>query len=192
MIFFNVWLAYFDFTIAYGCRVSEGLVESNGEVVLKVGRYATAVFGRVADDLILGRNNFHIRTIVECINYYIRILALGKGKAEYGCPLRRYNFCCNIVIGEECAVVIGCRYLRFMIEPACTLVLVEYGLTCNGHDGELSVVVYPRAGLMCLFETSDTVRCIGISPSFSHLSGLWGPEVHPPGHCDGRIGITIG
>ena len=162
MIFLNVRLAHFDFTIAYGCRVSEGLVESNGEVILKVGRYTTAVFGRVTDDFILGRNHFHIRTIVECIDYYIRILALGKSEAEYGCTLRRDNFGCNIVIRKECAVVIGCRYLRFMIEPACTLVLVEYGLTCNGHNRELSVIINPRTGLMCLFETSDTVRCIGV------------------------------
>lgn len=45
---------------------------------------------------------------------------------------------------------------------------------------------------MCLLETTDLVRCIDVLPAVTHLTRLRSPEVHTPGTCDRRIGITGG
>lgn len=36
---------------------------------------------------------------------------------------------------------------------------------------------------MGLLETSDFVGCISVSPTVTHLSGLWHPEVHSQGNA---------
>ena len=58
-----------------------------------------------------------------------------------------------------------------------------------GHDGELSVIIDPWAGLVGLLESPDFVGCIRVLPSVPHLARLRCPEVHSPRTCNSGIGV---
>ena len=75
-------------------------------------------------------------------------------------------------------------------EPRGAPFFIKNGLARCGHDGELAVVVNPRTGLVCLFQSPYLVGLIAIRPAIAHLSRLRSPEIHSPGHGRGGIGIT--
>lgn len=75
----------------------------------------------------------------------------------------------NIVFGQIHLVVIRSCFFSFVSEPASPLFFVEFRFTHHRHNGELSVIVYPWAGLMSLFESTDFIGCIDILPSVSHF-----------------------
>ena len=79
-----------------------------------------------------------------------------------------------------------------MREPAGASFLVEVGAGGDGHNGELAIIVYPRAGLVCLFETPNLVGGVGVCPSVSHKTCHRSPEIHSPRHRGRRVGVSRG
>lgn len=98
----------------------------------------------------------------------------------------------HIVFGKIHLIIMRKCHFALVGEPACTLLLIKLGRANHRHDGELPVVVNPGTGLVCLLETTDLVRGIDVLPAVTHLTCLRSPEVHTPGTCDRRIGITGG
>ena len=90
------------------------------------------------------------------------------------------------------AVIVWLCLLCLMGEPAGALILIEYGLTSDRHDGKLTIVIYPWGRLVGLFEASDLVGGIAVGPSVTHCTGLWCPEVHSPRTGYGGIGVACG
>ncbi|MCY1311274.1 hypothetical protein D9M70_615580 [compost metagenome] len=43
---------------------------------------------------------------------------------------------------------------------------------------------------MSLLKAPDLVGVIGVGPAITHFAGLWHPEIHAPGHSNGRIGVS--
>ena len=168
----------------------ERFVELDDKVILEVLRHSAAVLGRITDDLVFFRNHLHIRAFVECVDNDISVLGFRIRETEHSGTLRRNEFRSNVVVCEIYLIIIRFGNLRLVREPAGALVLVEYQSACDRHDGKLTVVVHPRAGLMCLFEAPDFVGIVGICPTVPHFSGLRCPEVHSPRQCRGRIGIS--
>ena len=165
-------------------------VELDDEIILEVLRHSAAVLGRITDDLVFFRNHLHIRAFVECVDNDISVLGFRIRETEHNGTLRRNEFRSNVVVCEIYLIIIRFGNLRLVREPAGTLVLVEYQSACDRHDGKLTVVVHPRAGLMCLFEAPDFVGIVGICPTVAHFTGLRCPEVHSPRQCRSRIGIS--
>ena len=179
-----------DIAVADCCRKGKRLVEHQYKVVLKVLGHAAAILGGIADNLVLFRNHFQVRTSVQRIHHYIRVLTLGESEAEDGstagrCKLGGYVMVCQVYL-----IIIRFGYLRLVRKPTGTLIFIEYHLPADGHNGKLSVVINPRTGLVCLFEASYLVGIVRICPSVSHPSGLRHPEVHSPGQGDGRIRVS--
>ena len=75
-------------------------------------------------------------------------------------------------------------------EPRSAPFFIENGLASGWHEGELAVIVNPRAGLVGLFQPPNLVGLIGIGPSVAHLSGLRSPKIHAPRHCCGGVGVA--
>ena len=98
----------------------------------------------------------------------------------------------HIVFGKIYLIIMRKCHFALVGEPACTLLFIKLGFANHRHNGELPVVVNPGTGLVCLLETTDLVRCIDVLPAVTHLTRLRSPEVHTPGTCDRRIGITGG
>ena len=86
--------------------------------------------------------------------------------------------------------MIGFGCFGLVREPRGAPFFIENGLTRCGHDGELAVIVNPRTGLVCLFQSPYLVGLIAIGPSIAHLSRLRCPKVHAPGHGRGGIGVA--
>ena len=178
--------------IGEGSGIGERLVELDHEIVLEILGHTTTILRGVADDLTLFRQHLHVRTLIQSVDHDVGMFVLGEGETEHRRTLSRSQLRYDIMLGEIYLIIIGFGYLSLMREPAGPLVLIKLRCPYNRHDGELSVVVDPGARLVCLLETTNLVRRIDILPSVTHLSGLRGPEVHAPGTCDCRIGVTGG
>ena len=190
MFIFRFQLTRTDVAVGNCCGKSERLIEHQYKIILKVLRHSSTVLSCVADDLVLFRNHFHIRTVVESIYHYIRVFTLRKSETKHRRTAGRSNFGRDIMIGQIYFIIIRFGNLSFMREPARTLILIEHDLSRNRHNGKLPVVINPRAGLVSLLKSPDFIGIIGISPSITHLSGLCHPEVHSPRHGNSRICIS--
>ena len=182
--------AFFQGCIRKGRFVSERFVEFDDEIVLEVIGNAAAILGCIADDLVFFRDHLYVRSLIECVHYDVRMFVFGKSEAEHGGTVGRGQFGLHVVLGQIDFVIIRFGDFAFMREPAGAFILVELRSADNRHDGKLAVVVDPGARLVGLLETAYFVGRINVCPSVAHLSGLRRPEVHPPGTCNGRIGIT--
>ena len=98
----------------------------------------------------------------------------------------------HIVFGKIYLIIMRQCYFTLVGKPASTLLFIKLGFANLRHNGQLPVVVNPGTGLVCLLETTDLVRGIDVLPAVAHLTCLRSPEVHTPGTCDRRIGITGG
>ena len=170
----------------------ERLVEDDDKVVAEVLGHASAVACGVAHDFVLFGDYLDVRATVEGIHHHVCLVGFGEGEAEVGATFRGGDFGREVIFGQVDAVVVGHRLLCLVREPRGALVLVYLQSAGHGHEGELSVVINPGAGLVGLLEASDFVRGIGVRPSIAHLSGLGHPEVHAPGQGDGGIGVSVG
>ena len=179
-----------DVTIGNSCRISKRLVKLQYEVILEVCRNTAAVLGRITDNLVFRRDDFHKRTVVESIYNYIRVIVLRESEAECCRSFCRSNLGYYIMVGKVYFVIVRSSRFCFMREPAGTLILIENGFTGNRHDGELTVIIDPGAGLVGLFKTSDFIGIIGICPAIPHFSGLGNPKVHSPGKGDSGISVS--
>ena len=135
-------------------------------------------------------HDLDVRSAVEGVDHHARLVRLGEGEAHDRSPLGRGDLGLNIVVGKVYRIVVGPCFLRLVREPALAGVLVDLILPAYGHDGELSVVVDPRRGLVGLLQTPDGVGPVGIDPSAAHLARLGRPEVHAPRQGHGRVGVA--
>ncbi len=190
MVLFRFSLAFADLIITDSRLISKRLVKHDDEIVAEVLRHPSAVTSRIANDLVFFGYDLDIRTTVESIDNHIRVVRFGESEAKHGGTFRRRDFRHNVMVSQIHPVIIRFCHFRLMGKPAGTFILVKHHFTGNGHNGKLSVIVDPRAGLMSLLETTDLVRVVCVRPAVSHLSGLWHPEIHTPGHGNRRISIT--
>src|SRR5690348_3034294 len=146
MVPLKLLLSFRNLTVLDGGKIRERLVKDDDKVILEIIGNSPAIPGGVANDLFLFRDDLYKRSFIKCICDNKRILAVGKREAEYCRSFCRRDLCCYIVVGEVYPVVVGFRDFRFMREPARALVLIKDGLSSDRHDGELSIVVHPRAG----------------------------------------------
>ena len=165
-------------------------VEYHHKIVFKVIGHAATVFCGVAHDGAFVGHYLYIRTLVESIYDDVCRVGLWKSKAHQARTLGRSKLCRNVVIGQVHLIMIGFGRFCLVREPRGALFLVKDGFTRSGHEGELAVIVYPRTGLVRLFQSSYLVGLIGIGPAVAHFSCLGCPKVHAPGHCNGGIGVA--
>ena len=170
---------------------SKRLVELYHKVILKVLRNTATIACRITNYFIFFGNHLHIRTAVESIYHHIGIGGFRESETEICATFRRSYFSCHVILWQINTIIIRSGFLCLMREPGSTTVLIDLQLFSHRHDWELTVVIDPRTRLMGLLETSDFVGCISVSPTVTHLSGLWHPEVHSPRQRDGRICIPI-
>ena len=177
-------------TVGNGSLISERLVEFDNEIILEVSRNTATVLGRITDDTVVCRINLYIRTLVESIYHYIRVFIFGESKAEHGSTFCRSQLGYNVVFCQIHFIIICLCSFALVSKPAGTFVFIEFRFVYHRHDGELSVVVYPRTGLVSLLESADLRSCVLIHPAVAHLTCLRAPEVHTPRTRDGRIRVT--
>ena len=182
--------AYRDTAVGHCSLVCKRLVKFNYKIVLEVIRHTTAVFGRITDNTVICRINLHIRTLVKRINHYVRMLIFRESKTEQSSPFSRNQLCHYIMFCQIYLIIICLCFFTFMRKPAGTFVFIKHRLSYHRHNGKLTVVINPRAGLMGLLKPSDFSRSIHILPSISHLPSLRCPEVHTPRTCNSRIRIS--
>ena len=179
-----------NLSVLHGSSISKRLIELQYKVVLEIAWHATAVLGSVAYDFLFSRNDFHKRAVVHGIYHHIGFLRFRESETESSGTLGRSKLRRHIMVGKIDLIIIRSGSLGFVRKPTGTLVLVESHLSGNGHNGKLSVVVNPRAGLVRLLESANLVGIISISPSIPHSTGLWCPEIHTPRHCHSRISVA--
>ena len=168
----------------------ERFIEHYYKPVSKVLGYTAAVLGGVANHLILGGDDFNVRTFIKGINHHVGLIGFGESKLHHGSSLGRRYLGSYIVIGQIHAVIVRCGYLGLVREPTGTLVFVEYLGAYRWHQRELSVIVNPWTGLVGLLDAANLVGGIGVLPAIAVLTGLCHPEVHTPRHGYGRVGVT--
>ena len=83
--------------IGYSRLVCERLVKFDDEIVLEVGRHASAVSGRITDNTVVCLVDFHVRTFVECVDYDIRMFVFGEGETEHDGAFGRSHFRYDVV-----------------------------------------------------------------------------------------------
>ena len=170
------------------------------EIITEIVGHSTTVARAVARDGVLVDIVLDGRTFVEGIYDDTRdaVGAFRKGKPYDGGTFRRSNLSPYVIVGKIDLIVIGTRILGLVREPACPLLFIVnpvWGCLANvgkRHDRELSVVVNPRRGLVCLLDAADLILGIDILPAVPIAPSLWCPEVHTPGQGDGRVGVTCG
>ena len=150
------------------------------KIVLEVCWYTSAIFSCIAHDCTFVRHNCHGRTLVKGVYNKISFICLWIGEAHCSSSAGRTNLCSDVIVCQINLIIIRCSCLSFVRKPTGASFFIKDFLTDDGHDRELSVVVNPWTGLMCLLETANLVGSVGVSPSISHLSCLWSPEVHAP------------
>ena len=186
-LFGNIFL---QITIGYRSFISERLVEFNNKVIFKVFGNSTAVASRVTDNLVFFRNNLNIRSLIKGIHYNIRMIVFRKSETEKNGTLGWSHFCHYIMLCKIYFIIIRSGSFSFVGKPTGTLLFIEFRFAYYRHNRELSVIINPRTGLMCLFKSTNLISRISVLPSVSHLSCLWSPEIHPPRTGNGRISIT--
>ena len=189
MVGFLLQVAFFQLFVCKSTFVSERFVELDNEVVLEILGHSTTVTGGVADYLVLFRNYFYVGTLVKCVYYNVRVFVFRKGETEQNRTFCRSHFGHYIVFGQIYFIVGRGCYFTFMTEPTGTFFFIKLKFACDGHDGELSVIIDPWAGLVGLLESPDFVGCIRVLPSVPHLARLRCPEVHSPRTCNSGIGV---
>ena len=192
MVIFAFQLPGFYLAVGSGSLISERFVKDYNKVVLKVFGYSAVVLGGVTYNLVFFGNYLYVRAVVESIDHYIRFLVLGESKAEQCRTAGGRQFRHHIMVCQVHLVIVRFHHFRLVRKPTGAFVLVKHRLAGHRHDGELSVVVNPRAGLVGLLEATDLVGIISVCPSVAHGSCLCCPEVHPPRQGDGRIRVTGG
>ena len=120
--------------IANGSCIGKGLVENEHKVVLKIIGHTSMIEGCVSDDLILFRDDLHIRTTMIGVKHEIRMIVLGISYPEDGRPTGRSHFRNHIIVGEIYFVVIRRGHFCLMGEPTLTLILVEDRRTRLRHQ----------------------------------------------------------
>ena len=181
---------YRDTAVSHRSLVRKRLVKFYYKIVFEIIRHTTTILGRITNDTVICRINLHIRTLVKRINHYVRMLIFRESKTEQGSPFSRNQLCHYIMFCQIYLIIICLCFFTFMREPAGTFVFIKHRFSYHRHNGKLTVVINPRAGLMGLFKSSDFSSCIHILPSVSHFSGLRSPEVHTPRTCNSRIRIS--
>ena len=182
--------AFRQHAVGHGSAVGERLVELHHEVVLEVGGHSAAVACAIAHNAIVLRLNPDVRAAVEGIDHHIGPLTLGEGEAEQRRPLRGREFGEDVIIGQVDLVIMRLSHLAFVGKPTGPLVLIELRPPRHRHQGELPIVIDPRAGLMRLLEAADFMGGVDILPTVAHPPRLRRPEVHAPRAGHGRIGIS--
>ena len=170
--------------------VGKRFIEFDNKVVLEVLGNTAAILGRVTDNFVFFRNDFDIRTVIQRVYHYVRMVVFREGETEQSGTVGRSQLRYHIVIGQIGFIIIRFHHFTLMGEPAGTFILVKFRSAHYGHNGKLSVIVDPRTWLVGLFESSYLVCGIYILPSVSHLSCLGSPEVHPPGTGNGGISVS--
>src|SRR5690606_10960965 len=192
MIFFALpFIRAYD-TVSNRGLVSKGLVKANDKIISEIIGYTAAITRCIPDDLIFGRDNLDIRSLIEGVNNDERLIGFGECQPEHGGAFRWDNLRNHVMIREVYLIIIRLGDLRLMRKPTRTFVLIENRTAGYRHDGKLSIVVHPWARLMGLLETTDFISRIGVEPAIAHPPGLWRPEVHAPWHGYYRVRITRG
>ena len=168
----------------------EWLIELDHEIILEVTGNTARVLRGITDDLTFRRQYLYIRAFIESVDDDIRFLGFRECKAELSRTFRRNQLGSHVMIGQIDLIIIRCSHFAFVREPASPFLLVEDQAFGSRHNGELPVIVHPRARLMGLLESPDLIRIVTIGPAVAHLAGLGSPEVHTPRHGRGRIGIS--
>ena len=181
---------FLNISIIYSGFIGERLIELNNKIVLEVFGNSSAIACTITDNFVFFWDNLNKRTFVKCIDCDIRMCVFRESEPEENSTFGRRHLRDNIVFGQIHLVVIRSCFFSFVSEPASPLFFVEFRFTHHRHNGELSVIVYPWAGLMSLFESTDFIGCIDILPSVSHFFFFFFPEIHSPRAGNGRVGVT--
>ncbi len=175
-----------------GPRDGEVAVELEHEVVVEVVRHPAAVVADVAGDAATLRVDRHHRAFVVGVEDDVRVVAFGEREAELRGAAGRHDLGRHVMVGEVDLVFVGLAHLGHVAEPRGALFLLDADRAGDRHQLERGIVVHPRAGLVGLLDAADLVRVVGIAPAAAHLAGDGSPEVHPPRHRDGGIGVAVG
>src|SRR5690606_5868107 len=84
MVGLNLRRALQEFSISHHRIECKCLIKFNNKVILKIIGYATAVFGRIPDDLVLGRDHLDKGPLVKSINNNKCTITMGESQPEYG------------------------------------------------------------------------------------------------------------
>ena len=166
-------------------------IRTDDKPVPEIIRDSSGILCRISDDKILFGDDLDIRSVVEGIDDQICLARFGICDPESGSPFCRGQLDRYVVVCKIHAVIVRSGDLGLVGEPARAAVLVEYR-GADRHNGKLSVVVHPRAWLMCLLEASYLVGSVCIRPAIPHRAGLGSPEIHTPRACDGGIRVACG
>ena len=190
MVAGHLGLAAMQHTVVYRVIDLERLVKLDDKIILEALGYTTAVARRVAVDGAVVGCDGDCRPLVKGVDYDVGLLGLGVGETQHGGALGGRHLGGHVIVGKIHLIVIWCRRLGLVREPAGALVLVPHGRAHCGHQRELPVVVDPRAGLVRLLEAAYLVGSVGVLPPVTVFACLRHPEVHAPRHGDGGIGVT--
>ena len=105
---------FLQIAVGYRSFVSERLVELDDKVVLEVFGNSAAVACSVADNLVFFRDYFNIRTFVEGIYDYIRMVIFGECETEKYGTFRRCHLGDYIVFCQVYFVVVRSCHFSFM------------------------------------------------------------------------------
>jgi len=78
-----------------------------------------------------------------------------------------------------------------MREPTGAFFPGNFQFPGHREKRKLAVIVDPRTGLVCLLEALNMCCIVGIHPAVAHFGGLRRPEIHSPGHGNGRVGVSV-
>ena len=125
------------------------------------------------------------------------LTALKDSGARIGIISTKYRFRIKELLNQHFPedfmdIIVGGEDVKAAKPSPEGLLLAIKRLHAVSYTHLLPVVVNPGTGLVCLLETTDLVRGIDVLPAVTHLTCLRSPEVHTPGTCDRRIGITGG
>ena len=192
VISFTCCRIFLNRTIFYRASIRKRFIENDNEIIFEIIGNTAAIACSVTDHGIFFGYNFHGRSLIESIDQHIRLVRFGKRETKNCRSVGWGYFCRDIVVGQINTVIIRFCDLRFMRKPTGTFILIELRFTGHGHDGKLTVIVNPRAGLMGLLETPNFIGIVSVLPPIAHFTRLGRPEIHSPRKGNSRIGIAVG
>ena len=179
-----------DLAVTYRGTIGQWLVKLDDKPQAEALGHTATVARGITRDATMRWVDAHLRTLVKRVNHHIVPLSLWKGEPHHCGTLGGGDLGGYIVVGKVDAIVVRPRLLALVREPAGALVLVKPWLSRDGHDGELSIVVDPRTGLVRQLDAAQVMSRVGVGPAVAHLARLRGPCVHPPGQRHCRVGVA--
>ncbi|OPZ68658.1 MAG: hypothetical protein BWY83_02236 [bacterium ADurb.Bin478] len=170
----------------------KGLVESHDKIAGEIFGHPAVVGAGKTVHLFLLRPHLNKGALRVSVDRQVGGFRRRKSDAQMSAACGGGHLHFSFVFIQSDGVIIGLTDLAGALERRGPFSPIGLRPTRHGHQGKITIIAHPGAGLMSGLEGIDGGLLIGVDPSVPGFSGLRRPERHGKRSGHSGIGVAVG